>query len=146
MNRIVILGSTGSIGTQTVDVARHLGLEVVGISAYSNAELLIEQYHLVKPKYIAVGSTEAAKKVKEALKGEKVEIIEGEDSAKKLSGIDEYDTLVNAIIGFAGLVPTLSAIENGKNIALFHLIYGNYALNSVANDRGGLGGEVHQAL
>ena len=118
MNRIVILGSTGSIGTQTVDVARHLGLEVVGISAHSKADMLIEQYRLVKPKYIAVTDPAAAKKVKEAFSGEPVTVIDGEDSASTLAGIDGYDTLVNAIIGFAGLVPTLSAIENGKNIAL----------------------------
>lgn len=118
MNKISVLGSTGSIGTQTLDVAKHLGLDVVAISANSNADLLIKQYYDVKPKYIGVTDKESAKKVKEALSGEDVTIIDGENSAKTIASIDEPDTVVNAIIGFAGLVPTLSAIENGKNIAL----------------------------
>ncbi len=118
MNKIVILGSTGSIGTQTVDVAKHLGLEVVGISASSNADLLIEQYNILKPQYIAIADEKAAEKVKTALSAEKVKIISGKDSAKELAECAEYDTLVNAIIGFAGLVPTLAAIDKGRNIAL----------------------------
>ena len=118
MNKISVLGSTGSIGTQTLDVAKHLGLDVVAISANSNADLLIKQYYDVKPKYIGVTDKESAKKVKEALSGEDVTIIDGENSAKTIASIDEPDTVVNAIIGFAGLVPTLSAIEKGKNIAL----------------------------
>lgn len=118
MNKITILGSTGSIGTQTIDVAKHLGLEVEGISANRNAELVIKQYYDVKPEYIAISDKDAAQKVKDALVGEKVEIIDGKDSAKTLAQTVESDTIVNAIIGFAGLVPTLSAIERGKNIAL----------------------------
>ncbi|MBP3580896.1 MAG: 1-deoxy-D-xylulose-5-phosphate reductoisomerase [Clostridia bacterium] len=118
MNKISILGSTGSIGTQTIDVAKHLGLEVVALSANSNAELLIKQYYDVKPKYIGVTDKSAAQQVKSALSGEKVTIIDGEDSAKTIASLEEPDTVVNAIIGFAGLVPTLSAIDCGKKIAL----------------------------
>ena len=118
MNKITILGSTGSIGTQTIDVAKHLGLSVEGISANRNAELVIKQYYEVKPKYIAVSDKEAADKIKQALIGEDVTIIDGKDSAKTLAEITDSDTVVNAIIGFAGLVPTLAAIERGKNIAL----------------------------
>ena len=118
MNKISVLGSTGSIGTQTLDVANHLGLEVVAISAGSNADLLIKQYYDVKPKYIGVSDKNAAEKVKTALANEKVTVIDGENSAKTIATLDEPDTVVNAIIGFAGLVPTLAAIEKGKNIAL----------------------------
>ena len=118
MNKITILGSTGSIGTQTIDVAKHLGLQVEGISANRNAELVIKQYHEVHPKLIAVTDKEAADKVRSALSGEDVIIIDGKDSAKELAQATTSDTVVNAIIGFAGLVPTLSAIERGKNIAL----------------------------
>ena len=118
MNKISILGSTGSIGTQTIDVAKHLGLEVVALSANSNAELLIKQYYDVKPKYIGVTDKSAAQQVKSALSGEKVTIIDGEDSAETIASLEEPDTVVNAIIGFAGLVPTLSAIDCGKKIAL----------------------------
>ena len=118
MNSITILGSTGSIGTQTIDVAKHLGLKVEGISAHKNAELLVKQYYEVKPKYIAVTDENAAKKVKDALIGEEVIVIDGKDSAKTLCEITQSDTVVNAIIGFAGLIPTLTAIERGKNIAL----------------------------
>ena len=118
MNKISVLGSTGSIGTQTLDVAKHLGLEVTAITANSNADLLIKQFYDVKPKYIGVTDKEAAKIVRDALSGENVTVIDGKDSAKTIASLDEPDTVVNAIIGFAGLVPTLSAIEKGKNIAL----------------------------
>lgn len=118
MNKISVLGSTGSIGTQTLDVAKHLGLEVIAISANSNWEMLIRQYYDIKPKYIGVTDKEAAQKVKSALEGENVTVIDGEDSAKIIASLDEPNTVVNAIIGFAGLTPTLCAIEKGKNIAL----------------------------
>ena len=118
MNTITILGSTGSIGTQTIDVAKHLGLRVEGISANRNADLIIKQYYDVKPKYIAVSDKDAADKVRQALIGENVTVIDGKDSARELALVVESDTVVNAIIGFAGLVPTLTAIERGKNIAL----------------------------
>jgi len=118
MNKISVLGSTGSIGTQTLDVAKHLGLEVVAITANSNADLLIKQYYDVKPKYIGVTDKKAAQKVKDALSGENVTVIDGEDSAKTVASLDEPDTVVNAIIGFSGLLPTLCAIEKGKNIAI----------------------------
>jgi len=118
MNTITILGSTGSIGTQTIDVAKHLDLRVEGISANRNADLIIKQYYDVKPKYIAVSDKDAADKVRQALIGENVTVIDGKDSARELALVVESDTVVNAIIGFAGLVPTLTAIERGKNIAL----------------------------
>ena len=118
MNKISVLGSTGSIGTQTLDVAKHLGLEIIAITANSNADLLIKQYYDVKPQYIGVTDKAAAQKVKEALSGENVVVIDGENSAKTIASLDEPDTVVNAIIGFAGLLPTLCAIEKGKNIAL----------------------------
>ncbi len=118
MNKIAILGSTGSIGTQALEVAEHLGLEVEAISGNSNAELLTEQYKKFKPKYIGIADSEAAKKLREALSGEGVTIIDGEDSAKEIVSLCEADTIVNAIIGFAGLIPTLQAIDKGKNIAL----------------------------
>ncbi len=118
MNKITLLGSTGSIGTQTIDVAKHLGLEVEAISAAKNADLVIKQYGEVKPKYIAIADKAAADKVRTALSGQPVTIIDGEDSATQLCDMVESDTVVNAIIGFAGFVPTLHAIERGKNIAL----------------------------
>ena len=118
MNKISVLGSTGSIGTQTLDVAKHLGLEVTAITTNSNADLLIKQFYDVKPKYIGVTDKEAAKIVRDALSEENVTVIDGKDSAKTIASLDEPDTVVNAIIGFAGLVPTLSAIEKGKKIAL----------------------------
>ena len=72
---IAILGSTGSIGTQTLDVAKHLGLEVTAITANSNADLLIKQFYDVKPKYIGVTDKEAAKIVRDALSEENAEIL-----------------------------------------------------------------------
>lgn len=118
MNKITVLGSTGSIGTQTLDVAKHLGLCIEGISANKNADLLIKQYYDVKPKFVAVSDKESYKKVKDALKDEKVNVIDGKDSAEKMIDECESDTVVNAIIGFAGLLPTIKGINCKKNIAL----------------------------
>lgn len=115
--KISLLGSTGSIGTQTLDVAKHLGLEVTAISGNKNADLLVKQYYEVKPKYVAVTDEKAAEKVKYELKDEKVEIIDGKNAASVAAELDA-DTVVNAIIGFAGLEPTLKAMESGKNVAL----------------------------
>lgn len=118
MNKITILGSTGSIGTQTLDVAKHLGLCVEGISANKNADLLIKQYYDVKPKFVAVSDKDSYEKVKNALVGEDVKVIDGTDSAEKMISECESTTVVNAIIGFAGLLPTMKAINMEKNIAL----------------------------
>ena len=115
---IAILGSTGSIGVQTLDVARNLGIRVSGLSANSNIELLEKQTKEFKPRIISAGTRELAVELKEKLDGLGIEILFGIDGMKKVAAMPETDTVVTSIVGIAGLVPTLEAIRNHKNIAL----------------------------
>ena len=116
--KICVLGSTGSIGTQTVEVAKHLGIEIEALSAYSNIELLEKQLIETGAKICAVNNTDAAKQLENRVKAKGIKVLSGKDSAKRLVGECDSKTVVNAIIGFAGLEPTLCAVDCGKNVAI----------------------------
>ena len=121
MKRIAILGSTGSIGTQTLDVIRANKdkFELVAISANNSIDLLLDQIKEFKPKYVAVYNENSAKKLKEMIPDDiKIEVLSGMKGLKDISSLDEIDVLLTAIVGMIGLVPTLCAIKNGKDIAL----------------------------
>jgi len=115
---IAILGSTGSIGKQTLEVARNLNIEVSGLTANTNIELLEEQAREFRPKIIAVDNEELAYKLENRLKGLEIQVVHGVEGISKVASIDTVDTVVSSIVGIAGLMPTLEAIEQGKNIAL----------------------------
>ncbi|CEH35034.1 1-deoxy-D-xylulose-5-phosphate reductoisomerase [Romboutsia lituseburensis] len=121
MKRISILGSTGSIGKQTLDVVRRNKdkFEVVAISANSSVDLLLEQIKEFKPKYVAVYNEESAIKLKKMIPTDiNVEVLSGMSGLKEISSLPEIDVLLTAIVGMIGLVPTLEAIKSGKDIAL----------------------------
>ena len=121
MKKISILGSTGSIGTQTLDVVRKNPdkFKVIAISANSSVDLLLEQIIEFKPKYVAVYNETSAKKLKERIPSNiNIEVLSGMEGLKTISSLDEIDVLLTAIVGMIGLVPTLCAIRNGKTIAL----------------------------
>ena len=121
MKRISILGSTGSIGTQTLDVVRKNPdkFEVVAISANSSVDLLLEQIKEFKPKYVAVYNEESAKRLESLIPNDiNIEVLSGMTGLEKISSLDEIDVLLTAIVGMIGLTPTLCAIRNGKDIAL----------------------------
>ncbi|RDY23899.1 1-deoxy-D-xylulose-5-phosphate reductoisomerase [Romboutsia maritimum] len=121
MKKISILGSTGSIGTQTVDVVRanRDKFEVVAISANSSVDLLLEQIKEFRPKYVAVYNENSAKKLKENIPTDiKIEVLSGMEGLKTISSLDEIDILLTAVVGMIGLVPTLCAIQKGITIAL----------------------------
>lgn len=121
MKKISILGSTGSIGTQTLDVVRANKdkFEVVAISANSSIDLLLGQINEFRPKYVAVYNENSAKKLKEMIPSNiKIEVLSGMEGLKVISSLNEIDVLLTAIVGMIGLVPTLCAIRNGKDIAL----------------------------
>lgn len=115
IKRIIILGATGSIGKQAIDVCKSLGYEVTGLSAQKSAGLLIEQARELKAKTVCIGDSGLAEQVKAALDG--VEVLSGEGGLCELAG-RECDILINAVVGIAGLAPTLAAIEKGRTIAL----------------------------
>lgn len=121
MKKISILGSTGSIGKQTLDVVRQHKdkFEVVAISANSSVDLLLEQIKEFKPKYVAVYDELSAIKLKSMIPSDiKIEVLSGMEGLKIISSLDEIDVLLTAIVGMIGLVPTLEAIKKGKDIAL----------------------------
>lgn len=115
---ISIIGSTGSIGVQTLDVARNLGIKVAAMSANSNIDLLEKQVHEFKPRLVSVGSRELASELKARLTGMKVQVLSGLEGMLGVVEVQEADTVVTSVVGTAGLIPTMHAIKNRKNIAL----------------------------
>lgn len=118
--RIAIFGSTGSIGKQTLEViAAHPDLFVAEIlTAHSNESLLIEQALQFMPNMVVIVDTTKYAKVKKALEGKPIKVFAGEESLEQVAAMDCYDFMMAAIVGFAGLKPTLTAVENGKTIGL----------------------------
>lgn len=114
---ISLLGSTGSIGVQALDVARMHGYRVVGLAAGKNIKVLEQQAREFKPLLVAVADSEAAIQLKIALADTDVKVIGGSDAICEVARL-ECDTVLNAIVGIAGLRPTLAAIEAGHDIAL----------------------------
>ena len=118
--RIAIFGSTGSIGTQALDVIAanpHLFSAEV-LTAQSNDELLVKQAKQFNPNMVVIGDERKYAKVKEALANTNVKVFAGEKALEEVAGMDCYDLMLAAIVGFAGLKPTLKAIEAKKIIAL----------------------------
>ena len=119
--RIVILGSTGSIGRQTLDVVDRLRqagreLEIVGLAAGRNIELLEAQIASFAPRVVSVASAEAAENLEE--KHPEVRVLHGDEGLLELSQLDDADTVVNALVGAVGLAPTLAALSIGRKVAL----------------------------
>ncbi len=118
MKKIAILGSTGSIGTQSLDVARKHGYEVCSLVAGSNIKLLEEQIREFKPKTAAVMDETAGKKLAESVKDTETKVTFGRQAVVQLAAETKADTVINSIVGIAGLEPTLAAISAKKDIAL----------------------------
>lgn len=120
LKRIAILGSTGSIGTQALDViAAHPDKFCAEIlTAQTNHELLIKQALQFNPNCVVIGDESKYQKVKEALAKTDIKVFAGEKALQEVAAFDTYDMMLAAIVGYAGLKPTLAAIEKGKPIAL----------------------------
>ena len=118
--RIAIFGSTGSIGTQALEVIdAHPDLfEVEILTAQTNDKLLIEQALKYTPNAVVIGDERKYQAVKNALESKDIKVFAGENALEEVADFDTYDMMLAAIVGFAGLKPTLRAIENGKAIAL----------------------------
>ncbi len=117
---VAILGSTGSIGTQTLDVIdRHSELfEVYALTAHNNIDLLVEQVKRYRPEVVAIADERHYKTLREALDGLPVKVFAGADSICQIAAMSPIDTVVTAMVGYSGLLPTVKAIEAGKKIAL----------------------------
>lgn len=139
MKNIVILGSTGSIGTQALEVARMHGLKVVGLAAKSNVDKLIEQIDRFSPSYVCIFDTEKAVYLNKMLAGRDITVLTGMDGMCKLASLKEADIVLNSVVGMVGLKPTLAAIEAGKDIALANketLVAGGRLVMEAARQKG----------
>jgi 1-deoxy-D-xylulose-5-phosphate reductoisomerase len=118
--RVAIFGSTGSIGRQALEVidANPSLFSVEVLTGQSNDDLLIRQALHFKPDVVVIGDEKKYPKVREALSAEPVKVFAGEKALEEVAAMDNYDIMLAAIVGFAGLRPTLQAIDNGKAVAL----------------------------
>lgn len=138
MKSLIILGSTGSIGTQALEVCRRDGYKVTALAAGSNIELLEKQAREFKVKAVAVFSEEKAKDLKIKLSDTDIKVLSGVEGVCEIAE-GEGDIVLNSIVGIAGLRPTLAAIESGKTIALANketLVTGGEIVNKAAREKG----------
>lgn len=138
--RLIILGSTGSIGTQALEVARdNKDIEIVGLAAKGSVDLVEKQVREFKPKYVAMYDESAAAVLKERLVDLPVAVYSGMDGLLELSHKDDYDILLTAIVGMIGIRPTIEAINSGKDIALANketLVTAGHIIMPLAKEKG----------
>ncbi|MFZ5924389.1 MAG: 1-deoxy-D-xylulose-5-phosphate reductoisomerase [Bacillota bacterium] len=117
---LVVLGSTGSIGTQALEVVEWLGggIKVAGLAAGGNIDLLEKQVRRHQPRVVAVAHEGAARTFRERVRDLPVDVLSGEDAAAQVAAYPEADLVLSAVVGIAGFVPTLAAVRAGKTVAL----------------------------
>jgi len=120
VKHIVILGSTGSIGASTLDVVSKFPdrFQIVGLAAGSNDQILEDQIRAFQPKVVALSCPDAAKRLRARVSNAQVDVLDGEPGLCEVAGLPEGDLVISAIVGGAGLKPTLSAIQAGRQVAL----------------------------
>ncbi len=120
MRKIVLLGSTGSIGTQTLDVVRNnpQELEVVGLAANTRVVEVEKQVREFKPEYVCMYDEKAARDLEERLSDLGIKVFSGMEGLLEIVSVPEADTVLTAVVGMIGIQPTIRAIESGKDIAL----------------------------
>ena len=138
---ITLLGSTGSIGTQSLDVCRMHGYEVFGLSANSSVDKLLAQIAEFHPKYVAVTDPAAFEKLSAALAGQAnaPKLLKGADGLRELATMDGAGTVLNAVVGIAGLDASLAAIESGHDLALANkesLVTGGHLVTDAVRKNG----------
>lgn len=137
MKEIVLIGSTGSIGTQTLKVLELHNIKIKALSAYGNIRLLEEQTRKFNPQYICVADKTKYSDLKLLLKDLDVRILCGEEGLCELASL-KCDTFVNAVVGMAGFMPTLNAIKSGNSVALANketLVVGGEIITRLAKEK-----------
>ncbi len=137
--KLTILGSTGSIGTQALDVVTKRGYEVVALTASTNVAEIEKQIRQYKPKFAAMADGKAAAELKIAVADTDTRVLSGMEGVCECAALNEADTVLNSVVGIAGLRPTLCAIEQGKNIALANketLVAGGELVMGKAKEKG----------
>ena len=116
--KITILGSTGSIGVNALNVINNLEIDIVGLSANTNSQLLIEQAKKFQPESVSIVDEDAYLIVKDALKNTSIDVLCGKNGLLEISSRDDVDLVLNALVGSSGMLPTVYAIRAGADIAL----------------------------
>ena len=136
---VSILGSTGSIGTQALEVCEKQGFNIVALAAHSSVKLLSEQVRKFKPSYVCIYNEEKYSELKKSLSDMSIEILCGMDGLCRIASLKENDIVLNSVVGMVGLLPTLTAIEAKKDIALANketLVAGGSLVMSKAAEMG----------
>lgn len=141
MKKLTLLGSTGSIGTQSLDVARMQGYEVFALAANSNVDLLMQQIQEFHPKYVAVADYAASERLKAQLQGisNAPKILSGTEGIVEIAKMEGPDVVLNAVVGIAGLGATIAALESGHDVALANkesLVTGGHLVTEAAAKHG----------
>ncbi len=137
--KISILGSTGSIGSQSLDVAKKRNYDVVALTANSNVDIIEKQIRQWKPKFAAMVDEKSAKELRERVRDTGTKILCGMDGVCECAAAKEADTVINSVVGMAGLRPTLTAIKAKKKIALANketLVAGGSLVTKTAKEYG----------
>ncbi len=137
---LVLLGSTGSIGTQALQVVRPSGCRVLALSAHRNIQLLEQQARAFSPRYVAIGDSAGYAALKTALADTDIHVLAGPDALLELAALPEAEIVLNAVVGIAGLRPTLAALKAGKTLALANkesLVTGGHIVMELAHNNGG---------
>ncbi|MBQ8296919.1 MAG: 1-deoxy-D-xylulose-5-phosphate reductoisomerase [Ruminococcus sp.] len=136
---ISILGSTGSIGTQALEVAEKHGFRIAGLAAHSSVELLEQQARKFRPEFVCVCNEEKFPELKSRLADTSINLLCGNEGLSKIASLEQNDIVLNSVVGMVGLVPTLAAIEAGKDVALANketLVAGGNLVMSRAAEKG----------
>ena len=140
MTRTVsILGSTGSIGTQSLDVCEKHGLKVTALAAHSSVKLLEEQTRKFAPEYVCIYNEGMYGELKSRLSDTSTKILCGMEGLCQIAALEQSDIVLNSVVGMVGLLPTLTAINAGKNVALANketLVAGGTLVTSLAREKG----------
>ncbi len=137
--KLSILGSTGSIGTQTLSLIKALDIEIVSLSGYKNATLLEEQALEFMPKFICAVDENAYYDLKQRLSHTNIKVLCGKDGLLEIAANDESDTVLTSVVGIAGLAPTIEAIKAKKTIALANketLVTGGRLITELVKEHG----------
>lgn len=139
MKIITILGSTGSIGTQALEVAKKHNIKVKALAAYSNTKLLAAQAKEFGAEYVCIFNEKKREELCEELGDYKAEVFTGMEGLNEIASLDGVDIMLNSVVGMVGLVPTLTAIEKGTDIALANketLVAGGKLVINAAKEKG----------
>lgn len=140
MNKAVsVLGSTGSIGTQSLEVCEKHGFRVYGLSANNNIDLLEQQTRKFSPEYVCIGNEEKYSELKQRLSDTGVKVLCGMEGLCTIASLEQNDIVLNSVVGMVGLLPTLTAINAGKDVALANketLVAGGQLVMSSAKEKG----------